>query len=311
MFAETLIALFSILSLQALTPPVEPATQLRSLPVAKYVAPVYAAPVKKNQSSFGVDVTARSAVVIDVKSGHVLFEKNPDLTLPIASLTKLVTAMTVLDSNPDLGGFIDMSPADRGRIGTTYVELDDRFTTEELLSLMLVGSSNEAAHALARAHGGDTFIEAMNKKARDIGMKTALFEDSSGLDPDNHASAKDVALAMRAVLQYPVIQEITKRNRVEVLGRRSGRSYVLNSTNLLLTSALNQEPYEIVAGKTGSLPEAGFCFAQTTKNAAGDEVIAVVLASDSHFSRFQDVKALTYWTFENFLWPVRGERASR
>lgn len=311
MFAETIIALFSILSLQAISAPVEPSTQLRSLPVAKYVAPVYAAPVKKNQSSFGVDVTASSAVVMDVRSGHVLFEKNPDQAMPVASLTKLVTAMTLLDMEPELDAFIDMSPVDKGRIGTTYVELDDRFTTRELIELMLIGSSNEAAHALARAYGGEEFITAMNKKAVDIGMKTARFYDSSGLNPNNKASAKDIALAMRAVLQYQVIQDITKQSKADVVGRRSGRAYSLDTTNLLLSSQLNQAPYEIVAAKTGSLPEAGFCFAQTTRNDSGDEIIAVVLHSDTHFARFQDVKALTYWTFENFLWPVRREHASR
>lgn len=311
MFAETLIALFSILSLQAISAPVQPATQLRSLPVAKYIAPVYAAPVKKNHSSFGVDVTATAAVVMDVKSGHVLFEKNPDASMPIASLTKLVTAMTLLDSDVDLESFIDMSSVDKGRIGTTYVELDDRFTTKELLSLMLIGSSNEAAHALARTHGDEAFIAAMNKKAKDIGMKTAEFYDASGLNPRNRASAKDIALAMRAVLQYQVIQDVTRRTKIEVVGRRSGRSYSLNSTNLLLNSQLNDKPYQIIAGKTGSLPEAGFCFAQATQNETGDEIIAVVLASDTHFARFQDAKALTYWTFDNFLWPVRQAKASR
>ncbi len=309
MFAETLIALFSILSLQAISAPVEPSTQLRSLPVAKYVAPVYAAPVKKNHTSFGVDVTADSAVVMDVKSGHILFEKNPDEARPVASLTKLVTAMTLLDLSPDLDAFLDMSPVDKGRIGTTYVELDDRFTTRELIELMLVGSSNEAAHALARTHGGDEFIEKMNQKAKSIGLKTAEFHDASGLNPHNKASAKDIALAMRAVLRYPVIQEITKFSRIEVVGKRSGRSYSLNSTNLLLRSQLNQEPYTIIAGKTGSLPEAGFCFAQTTADKDGHEVIAVVLNSDTHFARFQDVKALTYWSFENFLWPVRTDKS--
>jgi len=304
MFAETLIALLGILSLQAISAPVEPSAQLRSLPIVKYVAPIYAAPVKKNHDSFGVDVTASAAVVMDVKSGHILFEKNSDEALPIASLTKLITAMTLLDSKPDLDEVIQMKPEDKGEIGTTYVELDDRFTTRELLRLMLVGSSNEAAHALARSHGGDAFIQAMNEKARAIGLKSVELYESSGLNPHNRASAKDIALAMRAVLRYPIIQEITELPKVSVVGRKSGRTYTLHSTNLLLGSQLNKEPYTIVAGKTGSLPEAGFCFAQTTKNKDGDEIIAVVLHAETHFARFQDVKALTYWTFDNFLWPV-------
>jgi D-alanyl-D-alanine endopeptidase (penicillin-binding protein 7) len=311
MFAETLVALISILSLQAISTPAPTSAQLRSLPVARYVAPVYAAPVKKNHTSFGVDVSAKAAVVMDVASGHILFEKNPDEALPIASLTKLVTAITLLDMEPDFDAFVDMSYSDKGRIGRTFVELDDRFTTRELIELMLIGSSNEAAHALARHHGGDAFLAAMNQKARDIGMKSAVFYDSSGLNANNKASAKDVAIVMRAVLKYPVIQAITKQSVVNVTGRRSGREYSLDSTNLLLGSRLNVEPYNVVAGKTGSLPEAGFCFAQTTRNEKGDEIIAVVLGSETHYARFQDVKALTYWTFENFLWPVRRQTAQQ
>jgi len=305
MFAQTLIALISIFGLQALSVAQQPEQPVlrNHLPVAKYVGPARYAPKKNNAETFGVEVSAKAAVVMDVQSGQVLFEKNADQAMPIASLTKLITAMTLLDMHPDLQSDVQYSPADRGRVGRVYVDLNDRFTTQKALELMLVGSSNESAHALARTYGGDDFIAAMNAKAKTLGMTHAVFYDPSGLNPNNEASAKDVAIALRAALSYPEIRKITEMSRVEATGEATGRSYLLHSTNLLLASSLNKEPYHVIAGKTGSLDEAGFCFAQGTINQDGNEVIAVVLNSNNHFARFQDVKALTYWAFSNFEWP--------
>lgn len=310
MFAQTIIALIGIFSLQTLSVPQQTERQvLNDLPVAKYVGPARYAPKKKNTETFGVEISAKAAVVMDVRSGQVLFEKNADEGMPIASLSKLITAMTLLDMHPDMNAEVQYSPIDRGRIGRTYVDLNDRFTTKEALELMLVGSSNESAHALARTFGGDDFIHSMNAKAKTLGMTSAVFYDSSGLNPNNVASARDVAIAMRAALSYPEIRKVTEMSVAEATGKVTGRTYRLNSTNLLLASALNKEPYHVIAGKTGSLDEAGFCFAQGTKNQDGNEVIAVVLNSNNHFARFQDVKALTYWAFSNFEWPKGIVRA--
>ena len=162
---------------------------------------------------------------------------------------------------------------------------------------------NTAGNALARAYPGSqaAFVRAMNVKAADLGLQGASFADPTGLDRANVASAEDVARLLQRALAYDDIRSITKQPALDLKGK-TGRSYRILSTNLLLDSFLNKKPYAIVAAKTGSLPEAGYCFAQATQDDQGHELIAVTLGSDNHFSRYQDVKALTAWGFEAFAW---------
>jgi D-alanyl-D-alanine carboxypeptidase len=115
------------------------------------------------------------------------------------------------------------------------------------------------------------------------------------------ASALDVARMLRSALAYPEIREATQ-SAVYLLKTTAGRVIEIEPTNQLLTSYLNKDPYRVILGKTGSLPEAGFCLGMVTRKAEGQQVISVVLGSDTHPSRFQDVKALTAWAFEAFAW---------
>ena len=110
---------------------------------------------------------------------------------------------------------------------------------------------------------------------------------------------------LRQALQYNETREITEQSKIEVRGKKLDRSYLIKSTNLLLDSFLNKEPYHIVAAKTGSLPEAGYCLAQAVRNKEGHELIAVTLGSENHFSRYQDVKALLGWGFDAYTWDEK------
>lgn len=311
MFAESFVALASLLTFREARMPVAQPMVTQSLPVARYI-PGPQPPVKKDLTSFGVETTARAAVVMDVTSGEILYEKNAEAIYPIASLTKLITAMTLLDQKPDMSEVITILREDDPREGKPVFPAGEQFTREELLKSLLIGSVNIAGNSLARASGGmEAFVLAMNVKAQRLGMRhTRLFEPT-GLNSNNQASAHDVAIALRAALQYPEIRNITKVSKIELLGGATGKPYLIDSTNLLLGSFLNKNPYKIVAAKTGSLPEAGYCLAQATQDKQGHEVIVVVLGSDNHFSRFQDVKALTYWTFEQFRWPQVGSAQPR
>jgi D-alanyl-D-alanine endopeptidase (penicillin-binding protein 7) len=301
MFAQSLILFIGLLSIQAGQSQTTPGLALEHLPVMD--APVVAVPTKKNPESFGVEISARAGVVMDVASGEMLFEKDANTAYPIASLTKLMTVMTFLDDQPNLDEEIVVASDDQASEGKLVFASGERLTKDEVLHSVLVGSVNAGANVLARANGSrDAFVRKMNEKARALGMRHAFFVEPTGLDPRNRASAKDVALALRATLSYPEIRESTELTHYNVRGRATGKLYEIESTNLLLDSFLNQNHYRIVAGKTGSLPEAGFCLAQDTKNAKGNEMIAVVLGSDNHFSRFQDAKALTAWAFDNFEW---------
>lgn len=310
MTAEAMIILVGSLALQAARQ--APTGGLNGLPVAKYVAVTSEAPTKKNQATLGIDVDAQSAVVMDVASGQMLYEKDSHTAVPIASLSKILTAMVFLDGKPNLDDQVTFTAEDDAVLGKTVIPTGEVLTKREVLKTLLIGSVNESANVLARTSGGqEAFVAAMNRKARAIGMEHAVFFDPSGLDSRNKASARDVALALRAALGYPDLRQTTEQASVNLVGRATNRKYLIKTTNLLLSSDLNKKPYHIIAAKTGTLPEAGFCMAQATRDANGHEVIAVVLGGGTHFTRFQDVKALTYWSFQNFEWNGRQARLNR
>ncbi len=304
MFAQSLIALVGLLSVQAIKDTAAPAWGT-SVVVASVASTSFGVPgpEKKNPDSFGVEITARSGVVMDMASGQFLFEKDANGAYPIASLTKLMTLMTFLDMHPDLDQEVTIAAADQDPGEKVVLYTNDRFTRRQLLRAALVGSVNAAASALARSTGDmPGFVRAMNDKARSLNMRHAMFIDPTGLDPRNQASAKDVALALRAALSYREIREATELDQYDITGKVTNKPYHIKATNLLLNSFLNKDPYRIVVAKTGTLPEAGYCLAQDTRNAGGHEIIAVVLGSENHFARFQEAKALTAWAFQNFEW---------
>lgn len=312
MLAESFIALTAFLSVQAPSyqDPRDAVAAFNALPVARYVADASVGPVKVRTESIGVDVTARAAVVLDVASGRALFEKDEQTAYPIASLTKLMTAMTFLDTHPNLDEEVEVLASDDPHEGRTVFPAGERFTKGELLQALLVGSVNTAGNVLARTTGGrEAFVKQMNQKAHRLHLQRATFVEPTGLDPRNQATAHDVALMLRAALSYPEIREITEHTVITLPGRVSGRPYNIDSTNLLLGSFLNKAPYHIIAAKTGSLPEAGFCLAQVTRFNT-NEVITVVLGSANHFERFQDAKSLTYWAFQTYAWPTNTVQAA-
>lgn len=278
------------------------ATFLNTLPQAKAVDKPLP-PVKKRVESLGVKTGAPSAFVADMASGSVLFAKNPHRVMPIASLTKLMTAMVVLDMKPDMSATVAMRSEDFDRESKAIFKVGDELTYADLLKTMLVGSVNASANALARATLGEQkFVEAMNRKAKELGLASPHFTDPSGIDPGNQANAADIAAIISKASGYKEVREAAKMSEVTVRGRRTNQAYNVKSTNLLLGGFLNKPPYAIVTAKTGSLPEAGYCMAQVTRDADGHEVVAVELGNDNHFDRYQDIKSLTYWAFDTYEW---------
>ncbi len=300
MLAESLLVALGILSFRA---PETAAAASARLPLARYVAPLHRAPLRRPSLIAGVATTGKSVVLMDAKSGAVLFSRGGETAYPIASLTKLMTAMIILDAGLPLDEEILLVDADEPSEGRAVLEGGETFTRGELMRALLIGSVNTAGSALARTFPGGqpAFIEAMNKKGQEIGLTSAVFTDPTGLARDNVASAEDVAHMLQRALFYNDIRQITEQSAIEIKSQ-TGRTFRIPSTNLLLDSFLNKKPYRIIAAKTGSLPEAGFCLAQATQDEKGNELIAVTLGSDNHFSRFQDVKALTAWGFEGFEW---------
>lgn len=281
-----------------------------ALPTIQTPPPVQAspvAPIKKRPESLRVEVSAKSALVADVSSGAVLLAKDAKVQRPIASITKLMTAMVILDQGLNGEGTLTLERGDFQE--TSFFQAGDTLTRKDAFNVMLIGSVNEIANAFARTFPGgrEAFLEAMRVKSEQLGLVSAVFEDASGVDSGSRGSAMDVAMMMRSALGYPEIRDASSVQGMDVkvtggISGPNGRIVKVKPTNVLLASFLNKAPYQIVAAKTGSLPEAGYCLAQTTKNAEGKQIIAVVLGSPDHFSRFQDIKALTTWTFETYQW---------
>lgn len=308
MFAESFVTLTALVALQApLSRDVPTAVAaVNALPVARYVAPSAPVPRKMDIERLGIEVSAESASVIDVATGHVLFAKDAYKPHPIASLTKLMTAMTLLDQHLDMEERLTVTAEDDPREGKTVLPIGGTFTRGELFRALLIGSVNIAGNTLARTSPGgmEAFVQKMNTKASELHLLQGVFVEPTGLEPANQASAHDVAIMLRSALSYPEIRETTERLALTLPNRATGKSIEISSTNLLLSSFLNKTPYRIVAAKTGSLPQAGYCLAQATRKDNAGEVIAVVLGSDNHFARFQDAKALTFWAFDAFRWPT-------
>lgn len=260
-------------------------------------------PKKIRTESLGVKTTAASAFVADLATGSVLYSKDPHHVQPIASLTKLVTAMVFLDQRPDMSKMVTYVDEDFDHQGDDVFKTGDQLSYEDVLRSMLVGSVNASANVIARTTlGKQAFVAAMNQKVKDLGLRTPVFVDPSGIDPQDRADAADVGAIISTAASYPEIRKFTEMPEVDVHASSTNNTYKVLSTNLLMNTYLNKKPYTIIAGKTGSLPEAGYCMAQVTANGEGHQVVAVELGDNNHFGRFQDIKELTTWAFDTFQW---------
>ncbi|MDP3985223.1 MAG: serine hydrolase [bacterium] len=255
--------------------------------------------------SVGVEVTAESAIVVDREYGKVLFEKKADAVRPIASLTKLMSVLVALESDVESKTFT-FSAGDLAVVGSNSFRAGDTVSGHELILASLIASANEAAAALVPASGlpEDVFVNRMNKKARELGMARTFFVDPTGLDARNVSTARDIVRLLEALREKPLVREAARYATVEIpVGE--GKFRTIRTTDLLLKSFLAQNPYHIAVAKTGSLEEAGFCLGASIDQGQHG-VYAVVLDSNTHFSRFEDMKALVYWAYDRWEWPTEA-----
>ncbi len=239
-------------------------------------------------------VFLRSAVALvkDASTGEVILDKNSQNIAPIASITKLMTAMVVLDRHLDLSQRIVISREDidtmkgsRSRLRTGSV-----LTREELLLLALMASENRAASALARTYPGGTenFVAMMNAKAQLLGMRDTHFVEATGLSSENVSSAQDLVRLVGAAHQYPLIREYTTRESAAV--EAYGRMVSFRNTNTLVRNS----DWDIKLSKTGYISEAGRCLVMYTQ-VANRNLIVVLLDSWGRYSRIGDANRIRKW----------------
>jgi serine-type D-Ala-D-Ala endopeptidase (penicillin-binding protein 7) len=248
----------------------------------------------RNQAAHPEKVFLRSSSVLvqDAASGETILSKNAEAILPIASITKLMTAMVVLDKGLELEDRVVISSEDMDQLKGTHSRLRPGATLSrnELLLLALMASENRAAAALARTFPGGTqvFVTAMNEKANAIGMQNSHFEDSTGLTSANVSTAPDLARLVQAAHEYPVIRQYSTRDRAEV--SVLGQSLQYQNTNGLVRG----HTWDIGLSKTGFINEAGRCLVMRVRLASKDLVV-ILLDSWGKNSRIGDAQRIKKW----------------
>ena len=239
-----------------------------------------------------ISTDSRSVAVIDAETGESIYEKDADIARPMASITKVMTAMVVLDAGLDMREEITLDPEDfvGPKRASSNLKSGDRLNRAEMLLMALMKSENPAAKSLARNYpGGYTaFMRAMNRKAQDLGMTTAFFGDPTGLDKRNVASSNDLVKMVRAAGNYDVIRRFstTKHYDFYVSNYSNGnRTYKANNTSMLVRDGA----YPIGISKTGFINEAGRCVVMETR-VNNRPAIIVILGANSSATRWGDAK---------------------
>ena len=244
------------------------------------------------------NVKSSGALVYDPTTGAILFAKNADQAAPIASITKLMTAMVVLDANQPLDEVIEIGPEDIDTLKNTHSRLPvgTRFRRGDLMRLALMASDNRAAAALGRTYPGGlaACVEAMNAKAKLLGTTQTHYVDSSGLSPSNVSTPADLGKIVAAAATYPIITEYTTTSAVNVTLPDSKRKLSFVNTN----SLVGHSDWKIGLSKTGYINEAGKCLVMQAM-IANQPVVIVLLDSWGRLTRVADANRIRKWLERN------------
>jgi D-alanyl-D-alanine carboxypeptidase len=264
-------------------------------------------PRKIENDNRGVLLTSQNFILKDIDTGKFLFGKNKDEQTPIASLTKLMTALVFLQENPevDWDAEVTMEKSDEVFGAYPHIYRGETVSIRDVFNTMLVSSDNHCAKALARVSGLSEmeFIEKMNSFAEENNLSHTKFNDVIGLSKDNVSTASEVARLFELALENEDIAVGLSLPAYNFKIKNSEKVRNVYSTDALFDSFLNSEKYgyKIIGGKTGYLPEAGGCLAVLVEK-DNHRLLSVVLDSSGYDSRFQDTKALVDWGFLNYEW---------
>jgi len=246
---------------------------------------------KQNENGETVpDVRAAAAVIYNPIRGEVLWEENSEVQRPIASITKVMTAVVFLEAEHNLSQMIRVARTDVQRASTTYLRRNEQLTVNDLLHLVLIASDNGAARALARvsAWGTDGFVGRMNQKATALGLHSTVFTDPSGLDSGNLSSAYDLSRLIVYAAGNEQISGIMRMGEHRI--RTNRRQVRVRNTNKLLRHEIN-----VLGGKTGFIRKSGYCLAVLLELPQGEMVAMVLLGARSDAARFLEARRLLGW----------------
>jgi serine-type D-Ala-D-Ala endopeptidase (penicillin-binding protein 7) len=266
-------------------------------------------------SSLTLDVSklklaSANALVLDAKAGQPIYAKSANTITPIASVTKLMTAMVVLDADQALDEIINVEVADLDLIKGSHsrLGLGSELPRREMLRLALMASENRAASSLARHYPGGTeaCVAAMNRKAQSLGMRNSRFADPTGLSSENVSTASDLALMVKAAAGYDLIRDATTTPSHFVEVQPTGRILGYNNTNSLVRTG----QWDIQLSKTGFIREAGKCLVMLA-NITSRPVVIVLLDSYGRLTRIADANRVKYWLETGESLPVAKPAKSK
>lgn len=264
-------------------------------PLGAFAAMNAAEQVEAQAAYAGPLLSSQSALIVNNKTGEVLFQKNPNRVMPIASISKLMAAMVVLDANQSMSERITITEAEIDRLKGTGSRLTvgTSLTRAEMLHLSLMSSENRATHALGRSYPGGmgAFVSAMNRKAQSLGMSNTRFYEPTGLDFRNVSTANDLNKLVQAASKYPTIRRDSVSNYRSVYTSNGTASYK-NSNALVREGGWNIE-----LQKTGYIREAGRSMV-VKANVQNQPVTIVLLNAPSSLSRVNDARKIESWILQ-------------
>lgn len=240
-------------------------------------------------------LSAKSALLVNYENGEVLYARNADIQRPIASITKLVTAMVVLDQHMDLSATVTITPEDVRNSSRSRLKAGYQMTLLDLLYAALLNSDNRAARAMARAACGSTeaCVREMNLKVKKLGLRNTVFYEPTGLDSRNVSTAHEVAKILHHAYDYELIRTITsEKSRLCRVINRKNKLIRMANTNLIINSN-----YKVLSGKTGYINASDYCLTTLVQNRAGEKLTCVVLGVSGDRRRFREARRLVDWGF--------------
>jgi D-alanyl-D-alanine endopeptidase (penicillin-binding protein 7) len=239
-------------------------------------------------------LASHNVLILDAEGDSPIYSKGADEVTPIASVTKLMTAMVVLDARQPMDDLleVDMHDFDFLKGSTSRLRIGATLSRREMLRLALMSSENRAASALARYYPGGTpaFVSAMNAKAQLLGLSHTHYEDPTGLNPDNVSTAHDLARLVKAAAEYPLIREFTTTPSQYVQVEGTNQTLGFNNSNPLVKN----DKWDIQLQKTGYIREAGKCLVMLA-NIASKPVVIVLLDSLGKYTRVADAQRIKHW----------------
>jgi len=249
-----------------------------------------------------INIDCSKSCALDLETGRVVYDKNKDETTPIASITKLMTALVFLGNNPGWETIYEISREDRIEGGKEYLFLGEKTTVKDLFYTSLVGSANGATLAMVHSTGmtEKQFVEEMNKKAASLGLLKTSFEDATGLSNKNISTAHETAMLAKYALEQEEINKATLKKIYEFKTVQGAKKRIYTTDYLL--ENFSEDGIRIIGGKTGYTEAAKYCFVGVFTDKNGNQIITSVLGGDSKNSRFSETKKLAEWVYGNYIW---------